>query len=153
MILIDIDAPKSNQNNFCLATDWTLIHSWYYGYIGWSREKRMLSFTMTLVYQSHVLQSFSMVSLHTYIYMHRIIREIEISQIIGKSYLKGSSSVHTSAEGHLGYKKCLQGSVNGFWALLMGYFENQLSPKYWLGAFWENQFSSIFLTWKNFIWH
>jgi len=35
----------------------------------------------------------------------------------------------TSAEGHLGYEKCLQGSVNGFWALLMGYFENQLSPK------------------------
>ena len=38
--------------------------------------------------------------------------------------------VHTSLEGHLGYEKCLQGSVNGFWALLMGYFENQLSPKY-----------------------
>ena len=37
---------------------------------------------------------------------------------------------HTSLEGHLGYEKCLQGSVNGFWALLMGYFENQLSPKY-----------------------
>ena len=50
---------------------------------------------------------------------------------------------HTSAEGHLGYEKCLQGSVNGFWALLMGYFENQLSPKYWLGAFWENQLFSF----------
>ena len=46
---------------------------------------------------------------------------------------------HTSAEGHLGYEKCLQGSVNWFWAILMGYFENLLSPKYWLGAFWENQ--------------
>ena len=40
------------------------------------------------------------------------------------------SPVHTSLEGHLGYEKCLQGSVNGFWVLLMGYFENQLSPKY-----------------------
>ena len=50
---------------------------------------------------------------------------------------------HTSAEGHFGYEKCLQGSVNGFWALLMGYFENQLSPKYWLGAFWENHFFSF----------
>ena len=39
---------------------------------------------------------------------------------------------HTSDEGHLGYEKCLQGSANGFWALLIGYFENQMSPKYWL---------------------
>ena len=37
---------------------------------------------------------------------------------------------HTSLEGHLGYEKCLQGSVNGCWALLMGYIENQLSPNY-----------------------
>ena len=37
---------------------------------------------------------------------------------------------HTYAEGHLGYEKCLQVSANGFWALLIGYFENQLSPKY-----------------------
>ena len=41
---------------------------------------------------------------------------------------------HTSAEGHLGYEKCLHGSVNGFWALLLGYFENQLYKKYCLGA-------------------
>ena len=50
---------------------------------------------------------------------------------------------HTSLEGHLGYEKCLQGSVNGFWALLMGYFENQLSPKWWQGAFYENQLFSF----------
>jgi len=37
---------------------------------------------------------------------------------------------HTSDEGHLGYEKCLQGSANGFWALLIGYFENQMSPKF-----------------------
>ena len=36
---------------------------------------------------------------------------------------------HTSLEEHLGYEK---------WALLLGYFGNQLSPKYWLGAFWKN---------------
>ena len=41
---------------------------------------------------------------------------------------------HTSAEGHLGYVKYLQGSVNGFWTLLMVYFENQLSSKCGLGA-------------------
>ena len=65
---------------------------------------------------------------------------------------------HTSAEGHLGYEKCLQGSVNGFWALLIGYFENQLSQKYWLGLFGGNQLFSfwgplkIFLDPINFIW-
>ena len=53
------------------------------------------------------------------------------------------TAAHTSAEGHLGYEKCLQGSVNGFWALFMGYFEYELSPKYWLGAFWEKQFFSF----------
>ena len=57
---------------------------------------------------------------------------------------------HTSAEGHLGCEKCLQGSVNGFWALLMGYFENQLSPKYWLEAIWENQFFSFWGLLKTF---
>ena len=36
----------------------------------------------------------------------------------------------TSIEGHLGYENCLQGSANGFWALLIGYFENKLSQKY-----------------------
>ena len=38
-----------------------------------------------------------------------------------------STILHTSAEGHFGYEKCLKGSVIGFWALLLGYFENQLS--------------------------
>ena len=65
-------------------------------------------------------------------------REFSLLGVIHK-YI-ATTVPHTSLEGHLGYEKCLQGSVNGFWVLLMGYFENQLSPKYWLGAFWENQF-------------
>ena len=47
-----------------------------------------------------------------------------------KKTVKRVTLSHTSAEGHLGYEKCLQESVNGFWALLTGYFENQLSRKY-----------------------
>ena len=46
------------------------------------------------------------------------------------TFILSSFITHTSAEGHLGYEKCLQGSVNGFWALFMGYFEYELSPKY-----------------------
>ena len=42
---------------------------------------------------------------------------------------------HTSPQVQIGYKKLLQASVNGFWAKNVYYFENQLSPKYWLGAF------------------
>ena len=59
---------------------------------------------------------------------------------------------HTSGEGHLGYEKCLQGSGNGFWALLIGYFENQLSPKYWQGAFWDNLSFIILGGPKSFFW-
>ena len=74
--------------------------------------------------------------------------------IEGKPILrqKHSLEAHTSAEGHLGYEKCLQGSVNWFWAILMGYFENLLSPKYWLGAFWQKQFFSFWGLLKIFFW-